>query len=73
MTVEPRCLVCGQEEGPFPGVREAVRVLGAHGWLRRPAAEAWRGGYWAAGYPHSWYCTHHADAWVRAVRALTSG
>jgi hypothetical protein len=65
---EAACKACGQREGPFPGIREALRVLGACGWIRVPPPEAWRGGSWAGGYPNSWYCAHCAVTWHRERR-----
>lgn len=62
--IDACCTVCGQEEGTFPGMKEAERVLRAYGWVRCPPAELWNGLGWDAtpsGGNWVWYCTHCAN------------
>lgn len=39
--IDARCTVCGQEEGTFPSLREAMRVLMAYGWWFRLDGDGW--------------------------------
>lgn len=58
--IDAQCSACGQEEGTFPSMREAERVLRAHGWVRQWPVEFWTGARWDAPRrtPMRWYCPH---------------
>lgn len=58
----PVCARCGQDEEPFPSVKEAMRVLEAYGWRRVPPVEAWTGDRWRPG-PRVWYCPPCRSRW----------
>lgn len=65
--IEVACVRCGQEEGPFAGIREAERILAYYGWNYSPPIEAWDGGCWAPGHQWSFYC---ALCWLQRCRDL---
>lgn len=69
----PRC-DCGQDEDPFPSLREAIRVLESYGWRRAPPAEAWSDADgWRPGYGRRWYCPPCRARWDSARRRAQEG